>query len=56
MVDKVSNFLDDRKETVDTTSFPEKKLLTKDVDKGTDELADMKQEAVTIFRKGLDQF
>ena len=36
--------------------FMEKKYLTKDVDKGTDELAYMKQSVVTIRRKGLDQF
>ena len=34
----------------------ENKYSTKDVDKGTDELADMKQAVVTIRRKGLDQF
>ena len=33
-----------------------KKSSTKDVDKGTDELADMKQKVNTIFRKVLDQF
>ena len=32
------------------------KYLTKDVDKGTDELAYMKQAVVPIRRKGLDQF
>ena len=32
------------------------KSSTKDVDKGTDELADMKQAVNTICRKGLDQF
>ena len=34
----------------------EKKYSTKDVDKGTDELADIKQAVVTILRNGLDQF
>ena len=33
----------------------EKKYSTKDVDKGTDELEDMKQVVVIIRRKGLDQ-
>ena len=34
----------------------EKKSSTKDVDKGTDELEDMKKTVVTICRKGLDKF
>ena len=34
----------------------EKKSSTKDVEKGTDELADMNQGVVTIHRKGLYQF
>ena len=34
----------------------EKKTLTKDVDNGTDELADMKQAVIKICRKDLDQF
>ena len=34
----------------------EKKSSTKDFDKGTDELSDMKKAVVTIIRKGLDQF
>ena len=38
------------------TPLLEKKSLTKDVDKGTDELAYMKKSVVTIFRKRLDQF
>ena len=38
--EKVSNILGDRKEGLVTTPFSEKKSLTKDVDKGTDELAD----------------
>ena len=37
-VEKVSNFLDDRKEAVVTTPFSEKKSLTKYVDEGTGEL------------------
>ena len=41
-VDKVSNFLDDRKEAVVTTPLLEKKSLTKDVDKVNDELEDIK--------------
>ena len=36
--------------------FMEKKSSTKDVEKGTDELADMKQKVNTIRRKGLYQF
>ena len=34
----------------------EKKFSKKDIDKGTDELSDMKQAVVTICRKGLDKF
>ena len=34
----------------------ENKSLTKDFDKSTDELADMKQALNTICRKGLEQF
>ena len=34
----------------------EKKSSTKDVGKGTDELADMKQAVVKIRKKGLDKF
>ena len=34
----------------------ENKSSTKDVDKGNDELADMKQPVVTILRKSLDHF
>ena len=30
--------------------------MTKDDEKGTDELADIKKTVVTIFRKGLDKF
>ena len=32
--------------------FLEKESSTKDVEKGTDEFSDMKQEVVTILRKG----
>ena len=39
-VEKVSNVLGDRKQEVVTTTLLEKKSSTKDVDKGTDELAD----------------
>ena len=38
--EKVSNVLGDRKEELVTTPFSEKKSLTKDVEKGTDELAE----------------
>ena len=55
-VEKVSNVLGDRKEEVVTTTFLQKKSLTKDVDKGTDKLEDMKEAVVTICRKGLDKF
>ena len=55
-VEKVSNVLNYRKETVATTPFSEKKSLTKDVDKVTDELEDMKEAVVTIRRKDLDKF
>ena len=41
-VEKVSNILDDRKEAMVTTPLLEKKSLTKDVEKGTGELEDMK--------------
>ena len=34
----------------------EKKSSTKDVEKGTDELTDMKQKVNTICKKGLDQY
>ena len=42
-------------ELVDT-SLLEKKPPTKNVEKVTDELADMKKAVVTIRRKGLDKF
>ena len=38
--EKVNNVLGDCKEEVVTTPLSEKKSLTKDVEKGTDELAD----------------
>ena len=53
-VDEVSNVLDYRKEEVVTTPLSEKKSLTKDVDKGTGELEDMKEALVTILGKDLD--
>ena len=56
LVEKVSNVLDDRKEAVFTTPLSEKKSLTKDVDKGTDESEDMKEAVVKIRRKDLDKF
>ena len=49
--EKEINVLDDKKQAVVTTPLSENKLLTKDVDKGTDELEDMKEEVVTIRRK-----
>ena len=51
LVEKDGNILGDKKEAVVTTPFSEKKLFTNDVDKGTDELEDMKEEVVTIRRK-----
>ena len=56
LVEKVSNVLGDSKDEVVTTPFSEKKLSTKDVDKVTDELEDMKKAVVAILRKGLDHF
>ena len=41
-VDKVSNVLNYKKESVFTTPFSEKKSSTEDVDKGTGELEDIK--------------
>ena len=55
-VEKTSNVLDDRKEAVVTTPFSEKKSLTKYIDKGADELEDMKETLVTIRWKDLDKF
>ena len=42
LVEKVSNVLGDSKEAVVTTPLSENKSLTKDVDKGTGELEDIK--------------
>ena len=56
LVDEVSNALGDRKEEVFTTPLLEKKLLTKDVDKSTNESAYMKKVVFKIRRKGLDKF
>ena len=54
--EKVGNVFGDRKKEVITTPLSEKKSLTKDVEKGTDKLAYIKQGVNTIHRKGLDQF
>ena len=56
LVDKVSNILGDRKEEVVITPLLKNKSSTKDVDKGTDELVDMKKAVVTIHRKDSDKF
>ena len=56
LVDKYSNYLDDKKEAVVTTPFSEKKSLIKDVEKGTSELEDMKEAVVTIRSKDSDKF
>ena len=56
LVDKVSYVLGDRKEEVVTMPLSEKKSSTKDVDKGSNELEDMKKAVVTIRGKGLDKF
>ena len=55
-VERFSNVLGDRKEEVVTTPLTEKKPPTKDVDKGTGELEDIKQALFTIRRKYLDNF
>ena len=56
--EKVSNFLGDRKEEVVTTPLSEKKSSTKDVEKGTDELADTlfmeKKSSIKNIEKGTD--
>ena len=58
--DKFSNVLGDRKEEVVITPFLEKKILTKDVDKSTNELADMplmeKKYSKKDVGKGTDEF
>ena len=41
LVEKVGNVFFDKKEELVTTPLLERKSSTKDVDKGTDELADM---------------
>ena len=55
-VEKVINGLDDRKKALVTTPFTEKKLLAKDVDKGTGKLEDMKGAVVTIRKKDVYKF
>ena len=55
-VEKDSNVLDDKKEAVVMTPFSDNKSLTKDVDKGTEELEYMNEEVVTIRRKDSDKF
>ena len=55
-VDKVSNFLGNRKEEVVMTPLSEKKSLTKDINKCIGELEDMKEAVVTIRRKDLYNF
>ena len=55
-VEKVRNVLGDRKEEMVTTPLTENKSLTKNVDKGTGELEDMKEAMVTIRRKNLYKF
>ena len=56
LVDKDSNVLDYKKEAVVMTPFSEKKSFTRDVDKGTEELEDMKESVFTIRRKDSDKF
>ena len=46
----------DRKEKLFTTPLSENKSSTKYVEKGIDELGDMKKAFFTICRKGLDKF
>ena len=62
-IDKVNKHLDNKKEVVVMTPFPEKKLLTTEkvtasdeVDKGTKQLDNMKEAVVTISRKDSDKF
>ena len=54
LLEKKSSTKDVDKVTDELVDIPlmENKYPTKDVDKGTNELAYMKQEVVTIFRKG----
>ena len=54
--EKVSTVFDDKKEEVVTMPFLEKKSLTKDVDKSTNEFEYMKKAVVIIHRKGLYKF
>ena len=56
LVEKLSNILGDSKEEVVMTPLQEKNSSTKDVDKGTGELEDMKESLVKIRRKGLFNF
>ena len=51
-VDKVSNFLGDRKEELVMTLLLENKSSTKYFDEGDDELSNIKKALVTIFRRG----
>ena len=57
--EKVSNVLGDRKEEVVTTPLSENKYSTKDVEKGTDKLADMllmeKKYSTKDVDKGTDE-
>ena len=58
-VEKVSNVLGDRKEKVVTTPLLEKKSLTKDFDKGTDEIAYtplLEKKSSTKYHIFLDRF
>ena len=56
LVEKVSTVLGDRKEEVVMPPLLENKSLTKDVDKGTNELKYTKEAVVTIIRMDLDKF
>ena len=55
-VEKVSYVLGDSKEALVMMPLLDKKSFTKDVDKGTGDLEDMKEAVVTIRRKDLDKF
>ena len=48
--------MDNKKEAVVTTTLSDNKSLTKDVDKGTDELEYMKESVVSIRRNCSDKF
>ena len=54
LFDKFSNVLGDRKEEVSITPLLEEKSSTKDVDKGTDELADMPLLKRKYLKKDVD--